>query len=104
MLSACRTPRRRYQAGRAAAAGLAAGLPLLLAPAAAYAHYYHRPNYGLFGKIFGQNYYGSTYSGSSYGDRPRPAAPAAPYYFKPQRKPRDTAKDSVKEPAKTSKE
>jgi len=95
---ACRAPGQRYQAGRAGAAGLAAGLALLLAPAAADAQYYYRQNYGLFGtNYYGSNYYGSTYYGSPYWARPRPAAPADPYYFKPQRKPRDTAKESVKD-------
>ena len=74
---------------------------MLIVPDAANAQYQYYPqNPGLFGSSYGSNYYGSP-----YWNRPRPLAPADPYYFKPQRKVRDRPgqRQGIKKTAKEPK-
>jgi lipoprotein-anchoring transpeptidase ErfK/SrfK len=90
-----------FRGGRASLrAGAAAGLAVaaLLAADVANAQFF-RPNYGFFG---------SPFYGSPDWFRPRPAAPANPYYFKPKRKrvdaPRERTRETTRETRETTRQ
>ena len=78
---------------------------MLFVPGAADAQF-NRPDFGFFGSSpFGSGQYGTGHYGTPFWTRPRPPAPADPYYFKPQRKAREPAKDTRKDTRKeTAKE